>query len=138
DAGVGVDWVHILYPLLKDPEPRVRFQAASVIARPLLPPPATWSPRNQLGEGSTALFEMLRENADRDPYLRHAGVIALANLARTFTGDATLRTEPNADASVRLAVALAYRRLHNPKIGEELADPEPRIVIEAARAVHDE
>jgi quinoprotein glucose dehydrogenase len=137
DAGVGVDWVHILYPLLKDPEPRVRFQAAVAIGRPLVPPPTTWNPRDQLGGGERALFDMLRENADRDPYLRHAGVIALANLSRQFT-DGTITFPPSADPAQRLAVLLAYRRLHHARIAEFLADSDPRIVTEAARAIHDE
>jgi quinoprotein glucose dehydrogenase len=80
---------------------------------------------------------MLKENGDRDPYIRHAGVVALANLASSFA-DGTIRVEPTADPAVRLAVVVAYRRLRQPKVGEFLADPDPRIVAEAARAVHDE
>ena len=90
DAGVGVDWVHVLYPLLKDPEPRVRFQAAIATGRPLFLPPSIWNPSDQLGSGTKALFEMLQENADRDLVaFATPASLALANLARSFT-DGTL------------------------------------------------
>src|SRR5204863_5593329 len=40
--------------------------------------------------------------------------------------------------AVRLGVLLALRRLGSDRCGEFLADPDPRVVAEAARAVHDE
>ena len=79
---------------------------------------------------------MIDANADRDPYLRHAGVMALASLDR----DLKVSIKPAAGASpaVRLAVALAYRRLKTDRVAEFLSDAEPRIVAEAARAIYDE
>src|SRR5205085_3538256 len=40
--------------------------------------------------------------------------------------------------AVRMAVALVLRRLHSPAVGQFLNDPDPRIVLEAARAINDE
>jgi quinoprotein glucose dehydrogenase len=77
---------------------------------------------------------MLRANADRDPYLRHAGVMAL-----TWLHDreplVSLAKDPS--ASVRLAALLAMRRLEMPEVAVFLKDVEPRLVVEAARAIND-
>ena len=40
--------------------------------------------------------------------------------------------------SVRLATLLVYRRQGNPEVARFLDDPEPRLVLEAARAINDE
>src|SRR5262249_23924751 len=58
-----------LLPLLKDASPRVRFFAAQSLA-PLAAP-----------EDIGPILEMLRDNADKDAYVRHAGVMALASQA---------------------------------------------------------
>ncbi len=111
-----------LQALLKDPQPRVRFFAAMAIGdlkhQPSIP----------------ALVELLRENDDQDPFLRHAGVSALhaigdAEGLRAFTDDA--------NRSVRLAVLLTLRRFGDPKIAVFLGDDDEDLVTEAARAIHD-
>jgi quinoprotein glucose dehydrogenase len=113
-----------LLPLLQDPAPRVRFQAALALA-------GTKLDRN----GVQAVVAMLRDNADRDAYLRHAGVQALAAADdRTALLDAARDEAP----PVRLAAALALRRLRAPEIATLLTDADPRIATEAARAIHDE
>src|SRR6185436_6764204 len=58
-----------LIKLLKDASSRVRFFAAMSLGK--------------LGrsEAIPALAQMLRENADADPYLRHAGVMSLTWIA---------------------------------------------------------
>ncbi len=109
--------------LLKDPSPRVRFFAALGIGR--------------IGrrEALPIVTEMLRENADRDPYLRHAGVMAFAGVA-----DATAIAQAAKDASraVRLVALLALRRQHAPELQQFLADRDPMLVREAARAINDD
>src|SRR5262249_34480807 len=57
-----------LLPLLKDAEPRVRFFAAVSLGK--------------VGSAGDvkAVLDMLRDNADKDAYLRHAGVMALAGI----------------------------------------------------------
>src|SRR5262249_10526391 len=64
----------------------------------------------------------------------HAGVMALSRLGEPSFAAAS-RDE---SSSVRLAVLLAYRRLGSPRAGDFLADTDPGVVAEAARAIHDE
>ncbi len=117
-----------LTALLADPEPRVRFQAALALAKlvPLAP-----SERSAVGG---ALVRLVRENADQDVYLRHAAVMGLAGL-----NDGPLLHELGKDpnASVRLAVVLALRKLRRSDLDAFLADNEASVVDEAARAIYD-
>ncbi len=111
-----------LLPLLGDPEPRVRFFAALALgktgSREAVPP----------------LLAMLRQNANADAYLRHAGVMGLAGCA-----DVSTLTAAAYDASdaVRAGVLLALRRLGSPEVIAFLEDWNPQLVLEAARAIHD-
>lgn len=116
-----------LLPLLKDVEPRVRFFAALSLGK--------MSQRQKpTADTVEAVFELLRSNADADPYLRHAGVMVLTWLEDRKTLE---RAAGDSSSSVRLAALLAMRRLHMPQIARFLADPEPRLVLEAARAIND-
>lgn len=107
---------------LKDPSPRVRFFAAIGLGR--------LGQRDAVG----AIFQMLRENADKDAYLRHAGVMGLVG-----TGDVESLVNAAGDSSpaVRIAAVVALRRLKRPEIARFLADKQASIVIEAARAIND-
>src|SRR5204862_4619685 len=111
-----------LIQLLRDPVPRVRFFAATSLGklgrREALPP----------------VFTMLRQNADADPYLRHAGVMALTWIGDT---DALVRAAKDNSPAVRMAVRLALRRFERAEIALFLQDPAPAIVLEAARAIND-
>ncbi|MDB6124453.1 MAG: hypothetical protein JWQ71_3446 [Pedosphaera sp.] len=80
------------------------------------------------------LLRMLRENADEDPYLRHAGVMGLVGAADK---SALLAASRNGSPAVRLAVVLAMRREKLSDISVFLHDADPRIVLEAARAIND-
>ena len=112
-----------LLPLLRDAAPRVRFFAALALGK--------------LGrrEALPAVFDLLRENSDRDPYLRHGGVMALTWIADV---DGLLVATHDKSASVRMSVLLAMRRLHRAELTVFLKDPEPALVLEAARAINDE
>ena len=81
-----------------------------------------------------AIISMLAENADRDPFLRHAGVQALA-----WIGDRARLGELGAEpvASLRMAAVLAMRKLRDPRIAGFLNDPERTVRLEAARAIND-
>jgi len=130
---------------LSDPVPRVRFFAAMALAA------------HRDASGIPAVTALLRENADADQYLRHAGVMAL-----TKADPAALATAANDDsASVRLAVLLALRQRvatqlavsdvkaqvaefaaspdapETKLLAQFLGDKDPRVVAEAARAIND-
>ncbi len=108
---------------LKAKEPRVRFFAAQTVGKL----------RDK--QALPSVLEMLKANSDADPYLRHAGVMALANL-----GDKTAIRNAAADSAkeVRLAALLAMRRLQMPEAADFLNDADGKIVLEAARAIYDE
>jgi quinoprotein glucose dehydrogenase len=115
-------------PLLADAEPRVRLHAALSLGR---------RGRSLSDEDKRralqAVCALLRENADGDAHLRHGSVMALACL-----GTVDWLTQNRDDSpAVRLGCLLALRRLHGATIRMFLSDPDPRLVVEAARAIHD-
>jgi quinoprotein glucose dehydrogenase len=81
-----------------------------------------------------AIWEMLRANADQDAFLRHAGVMALVWI-KDF--NAIIAAARDGSASVRMASLLALRQLEQPEVAMFLQDPDPKIVVEAARAIND-
>jgi quinoprotein glucose dehydrogenase len=85
-------------------------------------------------EALPAIVNMLRENADKDVYIRHAGVTALTQINDWPTIQSAAKDESR---SVRLAALLAMRRLERPEIAAFLHDSDPQLVLEAARAVND-
>jgi quinoprotein glucose dehydrogenase len=118
-----------LVKLLADSAPRPRFFAAISLSK--------------LGrkECVPAVIEMLRANENKDRYLRHAGVMALAALAdakdlRLFAGS-VLSSRPLDPDSLRLAAVLALRRQESQEVVSFLKDPNPWIILEAARAISD-
>ncbi|RUL89760.1 PVC-type heme-binding CxxCH protein [Tautonia sociabilis] len=108
---------------LSDEHPRVRMFSAIALGK-----------LGRFDESVDALVNMIRENADRDPYLRHSGVMGLLGAADT---EDLHRLAGDESASVRLATLLVYRRQQDPELARFLDDPEPRIVLEAARAIND-
>ncbi len=120
--------------LLKDDEPRVRFFAAQGLARiphPNPPPPAGGG---KGGGAVPAVLDMLRDNADRDGYLRHAGVMALVG---SGAKDAWMAAADDPSSAVRMGVLLALRRTEDPDVARFLNDADPLLVVEAARAIND-
>jgi quinoprotein glucose dehydrogenase len=111
-----------LIALLKDSEPRVRFFAAQALGR------------IGVKEAVGPVLVMLRDNADKDAYLRHAGVMALAGSGDT---KALLAAAEDTSPAVRMAVLLALRRVESKEVARFLADTDPLLVQEAARAIHD-
>jgi quinoprotein glucose dehydrogenase len=111
-----------LSKLMEDASPRVRFLAALGLGR--------------IGakEGFDLAVDLLRRNENQDPYLRHAGVMALAG---TGDADRLLRLAGDGSGAVRLGALLALRRLERPEIQAFLQDRDPAIVLEAARAIYD-
>ena len=112
-----------LLPLLNDPEPRVRFFAAQALGKLRRP------------EAVGPLTDFLRAGVAGDPYLRHVGALALSQCAETASLT-TLMRDPSDE--VRTGVLLALRRQHRPEVAVFLHDWNPQLVVEAARAIHDE
>jgi quinoprotein glucose dehydrogenase len=111
-----------LISLLQDPSPRVRFFAAQSLGK-LKHKPAV-----------QPLLAMLRANNEQDPFLRHAAVLALVRIDDRAALHQAMKDE---SAAVRLAVCVALRRLEDPALMAFLDDIDPRLVLEAARAIYD-
>ncbi len=86
-------------------------------------------------EAMGQVVEILAANDNVDPALRHAGSSYLAN---AVSGESTgeLATHPN--ESVRRAAVVALRRQKSVVLTKFLADASPLVVLEAARAIHDQ
>jgi quinoprotein glucose dehydrogenase len=112
---------------LTDAEPRVQFFAAQSLGK-LKDPKAT-----------APLLALLRTNADKDAYLRHAAAHALATILADGAGanETLAAAAKDASAAVRLGVLLAYREDRNPAIAQFLDDADPYVVREAAEAIND-
>ncbi len=117
-----------LLTLLKDPATRVQAFAALALAD---------QTKRQLGvvDVLPGAIDLLTRNDNRDPILRHAGVMLLASI-----GDAARIAELKNDAnlSVRRAAVVALRRLGSDQVSAFLQDASPLVVAEAARAIHDQ
>lgn len=110
-----------LIGLLADAEPRVRFQAATAVGK--------LHSRKSL----PAVWKLIEAGGD-DPYLRHAGVMALAGSGEV---DAIVKVKQSESSAVRMAAVLALRRLERPEVALFLADTDERVKVEAARAIYD-
>lgn len=108
--------------LLRDPSSRVRAFAAHALGKIRFAP------------ALVPLLEMLEANADRDPFLRHAGVMGLAGLDDVRE---LLQRVEGRERAARLGVVLALRRLQHAGIARFLDDADALVVLEAGRAIHD-
>ena len=145
-----------LIPLLKDAESEVRAQVAKVLgdaavssAGPKLAAALSDASMRvkyhaaialgKTGEASQlpAVLTLLASVEDRDVFLRHAGITALAGIGKK---DPALISAFHRDhrEAVRLAVVVALRRLAAPQVSAFLADEAPLVRAECARAIHDD
>lgn len=108
---------------LTDFSPQVRFEAAMSLRR--------FTMRRVV---IPQVLRFLQSNADTDPYLAHAGMMALLGIGDF---DALQRAARDESPAVRRAAMLCMQRLLRPEIAQFLRDPDPRLVIEAARAIND-
>ena len=107
---------------LSDSDSRVRFFSAISLGR--------LGPRSDL----EPLLVLLRENADRDPFLRHAGIMALLGMT-DLKGLIALGKSDS--LAVRRASLLAMRRLARPETAGYLNDVQAELAAAAARAIND-
>lgn len=112
-----------LIALTKDAQPRVLFFAAQALGK--------------LGNKAAvpAILDLLARNADKDAFVRHSCVTALAGIGDR---DAVLAAARSSDPSVRLGVLETLRRWHSPDVAIFLHGyPDGRLLLEAARAIND-
>ena len=108
---------------LRDPDPRVRFFAAQALGK------------LKVKEAVPALLDLVKSNGDSDAFIRHAAAVSLAALA----DEKTLTTAAlDASDAVRTAAFLALRRQGRKEVARFLSDANPQLVLEAARAIHDQ
>jgi quinoprotein glucose dehydrogenase len=109
--------------LILDPSLRVRAFAAIAAAR--------------LGADKFVpeVLAMLKENADADPVLRHAGSFAIDHLCKSAESFDAVAKDDN--ASVRLAAVIALRRRLDASAARFVNDKSTVVADEAIRAVHD-
>ena len=112
--------------LLTDDSPRVQSLAALALGK--------------IGFGNSIepLVNLLKRNDDKDAVLRHTAVMGLAGIGKQDGAGKLATYASDEDASVRLGVLLAYRRMGDDRIVDFLNDKDPRLVVEAARAINDE
>lgn len=108
--------------LLKDPEPRVRFFAAMSLGK--LGHKAAFEP----------LVALLAENDDKDPILRHGGVMGLKGCG---TPEQIAALAKHASVAVRGDAVVALRHLKSPAVAAFLQDADESVLLEVARAIHD-
>jgi quinoprotein glucose dehydrogenase len=125
----GTFIVSHLEELIKDESPRVRYFAAMFVWKSHLISKTCFALNI-----NRALLEMLAENNNQDAYLRHAGVMALTTFDLPYLQMAIAHESP----AVRLAAAVALRRLHSPLAEQLLKDSDPQVVAEAAHAIYDD
>ncbi len=113
----------------KDPSPRVRYMAGIAIGK--------------VGDDRhlKSLMQMLIENNNEDPFLRHAGIMGLTGVLGRMDVKQRAATmallSKHDSSSVRIATVVALRKLKDPFVVEFLGDANATIVLEAARAIHD-
>lgn len=145
-----------LMSLLEDSDPEVRAQVAKVLgdagltvaADPISKLLADENARVRhiagiaLGKlGSSAHLDqavaMIASNEANDVFIRHAGVMSLAAVARQEPNKVSALSE-HPSTAVRQAAVVALRRQSNPEVTVFLSDSEESVATEAAQAIHDD
>ncbi len=108
--------------LILDSHPQVRYAATLAAGR------------LKSDAALDSILEMIVTNADKDPGLRHAGIMGLAGIpdASKVVG---LASHPS--RHVRLAAVVALRKKLHSGVADFLKDSDADIQTEAARAIHD-
>ncbi|MGB7158131.1 MAG: PVC-type heme-binding CxxCH protein, partial [Tepidisphaeraceae bacterium] len=108
--------------LLKDPSARVRYFAALNVGR------------YANTSAVQPLLSLLAETDNKDAFLRHGAAMGLAYIGET---SALVAAADHPSPAARMGVLLAMRHNRNAEIARLLTDSDPKIVLEAARAIND-
>jgi HEAT repeat protein len=87
-----------------------------------------------LGNALQEILRLLEQNDNEDVYLRHAGVVALAN---SQSPEQLMGLSSHQSQAVRLGTVLALRKHQSPLVTIFLQDEDLAVATEAARAIHD-
>ena len=112
-----------LLNLLKDKAARVQFFAAEALGK------------IKASSALQPLLDLLAEIEEQDPHLRHAIVFALSRLA---TAEELSKLSDHPSKAVRIGAVVALREQASPLVAGFLRDEESLVVVEAARAIHDD
>jgi len=141
--------------VLSDESPRVRLAAIRSLGHAIADPRLRGEDRHRNIPLVLAGLLKILEQEGSDDYLRHSTVIALARIgdtnallaaafgapvsdpARLLVLSDRAGSETGAPRPVRLGVLLALRRLGSSEVARFLSDPDPQLVLEAARAIND-
>jgi putative membrane-bound dehydrogenase-like protein len=112
-----------LMDLVSDKSPQVQFFAVQALGK--------------LGNAGAfdALVQLLEKTKDEDTHLRHAVAYALSQLDQPQKLKA-LKDHPS--VFVRLGAVVALRSMKSPEVAAFLADSDPLVLAEAARAINDD
>ena len=108
---------------LQNPSPRTKFFTAIALGK------------HRISKAAPELVRLLAEEGAEDPYLRHAGMMGLKG-ALSPAELASLHDHQN--RTVRLGAIVALRNLEAPEISAFLEDEDELVLLEAARAIHDD
>lgn len=114
--------VPALIDRIDDPSPRVRYFAMRAASR------------LAAGEAEPAVIEQLVRHDNRDPAIRHAATRYLASVLKS---DRLESLQAHASEPVRRAAVAALRSQASERVATFLNDPNPRVRLEAAVAIHD-
>lgn len=114
--------------LLKDQHPNVQLLAAIALGK-----------GGDLIHDGGEMLEILSENNDIDPYLRHGLVQAIATIASKIANGPQIVTglATHSSPAVRRGAVLVLRKLKHGGIAQFLRDEDPSIVIETIQAIND-
>jgi quinoprotein glucose dehydrogenase len=126
----------LLIRLLGDKELRVRFQTIMALAKL-----AEADPKQRASAMHAIIGNILEKKTD-DPFVRHAAVVALAvcapeNPASVGFPEGNASMGPDSMPNEYLVSLLALRRKQSPAIDSFLPLKNPRLRLEAVRAIHD-
>lgn len=112
-----------LHQALKHDHPRVKFFAAIALGN------------HKVTAAASDLVHFLETDGAKDPYLRHAGMMGIMG-AMAPAQLASLSSHQS--KTVRLAAIVALRKLASAEITAFLGDKDELVLLEAARAIHDD